>query len=405
LPVGECRVAPGGVDSLVLGDATSADQFSHREVTQGYTAVPDALQRFTCAPGGDSTIVFGASDDAAQPDPSRVAPGGASTFTFGGASTFTCMPVTENTSLAVVRTAPGGETTIVLGEVIAADRFSHRQSETAPVAVPDAVPRFSCAPGGNSTFVFGADSSADVVSTGRAAPGGESTLVLGVDALSDAAVVTCPRGAVGGETTVFLGDLKDADRFSHRQADEATITSDLDAAPRFSCAPGGVSTINLRNDNVAPASLMSDRVAPGGTSTIVLGGDHVQNAVLSVGCSPGGPATIMLGSEASADRFSQRDAQEVGPLPDPTPRFRFAPGGTSTMVLGNGSEMLRTAITGKVNSAGGKVSAKKLEFEAADENVNTSNLPLATDDGQIQKVHGLSNSAGLRVRSEPVTLG
>jgi hypothetical protein len=111
----------------------------------------------------------------------------------------------------------------------------------------------------------------------------------------------------------------------------------------------------------------------------------------------------MLGSEASADRFNKPDTQEVGLLPDASPRFPYAPGGTSSVVLGNGSEMLKTTITGKVNSLGAKVAAKKLEFEATDENVNTSNWPLATSDGE--KVLGLSTSAGLRLCSEPVTLG
>ena len=75
----------------------------------------------------------------------------------------------------------------------------------APAETPDAVARFPCAPGGNSTFVMGADSSGDVVSSGRVAPGGESTLVLGADASYDAAAVTSTRGAVGGKTIVFLG--------------------------------------------------------------------------------------------------------------------------------------------------------------------------------------------------------
>jgi len=175
-------------------------------------------------------------------------------------------------SLAV-RIAPGGEATILLGEEASADRFAHRQEETM-TEVPDACPRFPCAPGGNSTIELTTEPTTCVVpnqSSSRIAPGGASTIILGGDLVSVETPSVAIRTAPGGEATISLGEETSADRFVHRQ--DEPMTTVPDPCLRFPCAPGGTSTIELSTESRfdATSDLPSGRVAPGGTSTIVLG--------------------------------------------------------------------------------------------------------------------------------------
>jgi hypothetical protein len=279
----------------------------------------------------------------------RVAPGGASTIVLGGDST------EIDASSVPTRTAPGGEATIVLGEEASTDRFRHRQDE-ATTTVPDACPRFPCAPGGKSTIDLSTTSTTDTVSSlpsGRVAPGGTSTIVLGSESISDVSSnSTCTRGPVGGETTILLGDAEDAERFVRHETDLAATEETPAPASRFPCAPGGHATINLTSEKLPSDELvLTERTAPGGKSSVILGGDFLPGEIKPVnssGTAPGGNATVVLGTDAPADCFSHREATQLVGVPDPTPRFPCAPGGNSSVILGSGEEMEGRPLTGKL---------------------------------------------------------
>jgi hypothetical protein len=132
-----------------------------------------------------------------------------------------------------------------------------------------------------------------------------------------------------------LGEETSANRFAHTQ--EVPTTAVPDPTPRFPCAPGGNSTIDLCDDakHSDISSTLGVRIAPGGPSTLVLGGDVEETdfSTKPVRTAPGGESTILLGEETSAERFAHRKDELMTSVPDPTPRFPCAPGGNSTIML------------------------------------------------------------------------
>lgn len=410
VPVAPTGAAVGGESTVLLGSEAAADRFAHRQGDNQVTAATtEPAPRFPCAPGGTATIVLGESD--AQPTPApvtRTGPGGESSIVLGSddsADRFlqrqgdeaSCGAVPDPTArfpyapggpstinfsgsdqvdATVTRTSIGGESTLVLGggDFDIADRFAHRQGigiDVESTSLPEPLPRFPCAPGGNATISIGGEPLDNLPVIAKTAPGGESTLVLGGDNFDTKdrfshggdieAVNACPlepagrssscaltsgesssfafggeapaanpptstRTAPGGESTVLLGSDASADRFSHCLADASAgdPVSVPEPLSRFCCAPGGTSTVSLRGD-IQINTTISDRTAPGGEST------------------------VLLGSDASAERFSHLQAESAEPasVPEPATRFSCAPGGDSTLSLGGGEAPsdLSTSLT------------------------------------------------------------
>lgn len=161
-------------------------------------------------------------------------------------------------------------------------------------------------------------------------------LVLGGDPLTCEKPSIAIRGAPGGEATISLGEETSSDRFLHRQ--EETTTTVPDPCPRFPCAPGGKSTIELSSELKASAEsdMSSGRVAPGGPSSIVLGGEGPSDVLANVTRGPvGGETTILLGeiTDAECSMHCETDETLGVEVPDPAPWFSCAPDSHATINL------------------------------------------------------------------------
>jgi len=214
--VATSRVAPGGSTTIVLGTESAPFTEGRGEAT---FVTPDPAPRFLQAPGGTSTVAFSSE----------------------------CIVVNPEASSEGARVAPGGPTTIVLGE----DSSDNAKLAT-DVVTPEPAPRFQQPPGGNSSVIFGACGGKSVEKnsggTTRIAPGGAATIILGTDS---------------------------ADSFARDLVEESLITPK--PATRFLQNPGGTSTINLSDESGQLPQVMSStasRVAPGGSATIVFGDDE-----------------------------------------------------------------------------------------------------------------------------------
>lgn len=340
------RTSIGGESTLVLGggDFDIADRFAHRQgigIDVESTSLPEPLARFPCAPGGNATIALGGEPLDNLPVIAKTAPGGESTLVLGGdnfdtkdrfshggdieavgtcplepagRSSSCALPGGESSSFAFgseappanpptsTRTAPGGESTVLLGSDASADRFSHCLAEHAgtPVSVPEPLSRFCCAPGGTSTVSLRGDIQINPTVSDRTAPGGESTVLLGSDA--------------------------SAERFSHLQAVNAEPASVPEPATRFSCAPGGDSTLSLAGGE-APSDLSTS---------------SAQRPV-------GGPTTLRLGGEADPPAPRRRNGRLAPAVPDENTNVA----NVQPEVAGPGELKVKPQVVGSLSQANG----------------------------------------------------
>lgn len=253
--------------------------------------------------------------------------------------------------IGTLRGPVGGATTLHLGDTTASEVFGQFSEERhSSMETPDPAPRFSQAPGGDSsinfekaaaaalepipestggpvggesTFVLGdgartafpqaavAVETPDAAPRFPQAPGGSSTLILGASAHVEQDISSL-RGPVGGMTHVVLGTDSDPTQTSQREGHGVMATPD--AALRF-------------------------QQAPGGTASIILGGDGPMANVAAPRGPLGGVASVVLGSDNSWEESAQRrGVQDAGvDTPGPAPRFTQAPGGAATVILGGGN--------------------------------------------------------------------
>jgi len=358
----------GGPTSILLGsDDSTASLRTHQEERRTCLETPDAAPRFQQAPGGFSSISL--ADDQSTPDVVPTARG----------------PV-------------GGPATIVLGTACSDEVFHQRRAEQAvDIETPGPAPRFQQAPGG--------DASISLSSGGTDAPHTEQPLSV--------------RGEVGGSATVVLGiDDSRAILAQHREQRQAAVETP-DAAPRFTQAPGGTSSVLLGGGAPEAAAGAGLRRPPGGASTLLLGGDYPDD-VLTERCSanafargcdqncgnvlaerpttkqhqaPGGNATICLGGDdpctpaegVSANRFARGSSQNTGNvLTDrSTTRLHHAPGGASTLCLGG--DYPEAAATRTRSKATARASAPARGAPAGDENLDVSNVAAVQQDKSVTK--------------------
>jgi len=330
------RAAPGPETTIVLGgEVNSTCVFSDYHQDRGAPVeTPDAPKRFQQEPGGSSSICLGGDSAAAQ---------------------------------AVVRNRGpvGGSSSIVLGsddqgEVLA----QHDMQRVLDIKTPGAAPRF------------------------QQAPGGSATIQLGNEGIADAVLATSTKGPVGGAATIVFGSSDDAETLADRQRPLPVSIVTPNAAPRYQQAPGGTATLQLGNENdrdtmaatpvrgpvggsativlggddpseafahdqisiETPAAPNRFTQAPGGTATVVLGGAVVHKPQDLLRQAPGGLATIVLGGDpddphdtfsatTSSSKFANGANQNCGnTITDrPTTRLHHAPGGASTICLGDDS--------------------------------------------------------------------
>jgi len=250
------------------------------------------------------------------------------------------------------RVAPGGAATIVLGSADSKEGYSQREEERmACVDTPDAAPRFTQAPGGDTSICLGG---AEAVVTGTRGPvGGADGVVLGEDSArsmfarpESAVAAEAPkpsprftqepggtssiclggkgavddahqgssgaRGPVGGAASIVLGSDSAAAVFTQRKEEREAAVGTPAAAPRFHQAPGGDASISLAAGRADAPARDVLRSPPGGAATVVLGCDDT-HGILS-------------------QHQERRDASIT--TPDAQPRFSQAPGGSSTVCLG-----------------------------------------------------------------------
>jgi hypothetical protein len=416
----------GGAASIVLGGDNAKEIFDEREAQ--FTAVietPAAAPRFTQAPGGTEsvgcdaalavrgpvggadTVNFGSADAKAIFD-NREAQRHAVIDTPDAAPRFTQAPGGSESqtvdSVIAVRGPVGGASTVILGGDDTKTILDNRQAERQTVFdTPDAAPRFQQAPGGAESQP------------------------------TDTSVTM--RGAVGGTATIVLGGDDSKEMFVARQESLCPIAETPDRAPRFQQAPGGDATVVLGGDELMPGveqrTLKLALQAPGGTASIVLGADMAteevgvatqKRASLQIKQAPGGTSTLILGSEAtparnetssaevSANKFATGSNQNCGNTitERPTTRLHHAPGGASSICLGdcageeafgkttsankfasganqNAGNVLTDRSTTRLHHAPGGASTICFGYdethtgEACDENINTANLSASLD--------------------------
>mmetsp|Transcript_34087 Transcript_34087/g.90884 ORF Transcript_34087/g.90884 Transcript_34087/m.90884 type:complete len:926 (-) Transcript_34087:249-3026(-) len=333
----------GGADSVVLGAYDSRDIFQCRQSERdSLVDTPGAPQRFSQAPGGNSSIhiapvevgpataaftkgpvggidslVLGVAeqrdafderhqmrnaviDTPAAAPRFQQAPGGSASIYIGTEVSPAVVPVS--------RGPVGGSDMVVLGTEICQEIFDARQMERATVfATPDARPRFSQAPGGTTSICMGLEGAFDIAANGTDHHNGP--------------VGSPERGQVGGDDHVVLGGDDYSAVLRERDAHHSALVSTPGPAPRFHQPPGGTSTVILGGHVLEPPA-STKRQAPGGNASIVLGGNSVD--------------PLDTFSETSANRFASGTNQNCGNvLTDrPTTQVRQTPGGTSTIVLG-----------------------------------------------------------------------
>jgi len=445
------RVPAGGVASVVLGTDLSAEAFARPAVAE--FEAPTAVPRFPQEPGGTASIILGGGTfPSVQEDKIRGPPGGTSTVLLGTDDTGAILCQRKDERTAYVETpdpatrflqAPGGSSSINLGgdgeigQVVNPNRgpvggaatiilgidntkeiFEGLQQErSAQVCTSEAAPRFQQEPGGKTSICLGT----------YGLPGDGSV------------VEDATRGPVGGPGHIVLGSDDNKAMFKQLEELREAPVNTPSAAPRFSQAPGGNAAIKLGPSDTQADDVPAVRGPVGGETTLSLGGsypdDMLQKAtnVLKDGASsnrfanganqnsgnvitdrpttrlhfaPGGASTICLGSDdgdkatnvlkerASANRFANGANQNCGNVitDRPTTRLHFAPGGASTICLGNDDPDIPAKATLSV-------AASKLSAVVTDENTSTENVAQNQDAKDAVKrgalIHGKQAPGGV----------
>lgn len=343
----------GGVASVVLGSDDAKSMFAREGDGQAVLEVPEPCSRFPKPPGGDVSVSLG-GDAPPQAAAVRGPVGGAATVVLGtdegperfqreqcgqgeadalvaaprfqqapgGTSSISLGPrdVADASHLGAVDTRGpvGGAASVVLGSDVASEAFAERQREReAVVDTPAAAPRFPQAPGGASSISLGAGAAVAEAPAGAAA---------------------AARPPVGGAATVVLGSDDSQGILSHYQEQRDAGVPTPDAAPRFSQAPGGSSTVCLGPSAEAAPEAVTVRGPVGGATSICLSGDGASplaSEVVATRGPVGGAASILLGTDDAKEVFDslREERKAVVDTPDAAPRFQQAPGGTSSICL------------------------------------------------------------------------
>jgi len=364
----------GGAATIVLGmDDTKEilERLQQERSTQVCT--PEAVPRFQQGPGGTASICLG---------------------TYG-------LPGDHNVVADATRGPVGGPGHIVLGGDDNREVFKQLQElREAPVNTPSAVPRFSQAPGGTASIKLEpSEMQADDAPAMRGPVGGETTICLATeDVLAEGSDQQSAdaRGPVGGPSTIVLGGDDSHAEYMARQMERAVAIETPAAARRHQQAPGGNSTVCL-DTSTKPNDIMkvAKRGAGGGAATLVLGCDNFQEILnqrqqqrevcietpasqprvsqapggtssISLECKDGialeqrrtrgpvgGPSAVILGVDDTREMFRQHEAELRQPLETPAAaaRFQQAPGGNSSVFLGEGVVDGGVAVRGPVGGA------------------------------------------------------
>jgi len=358
----------GGVSTIVLGGGDHAETFADRE--RHHTAVvatPNAAPRFQQAPGGTATVQLGnaSSDTAMAATPVRGPVGGSSTIVLGSddpSEAFAQHQAAVETPEVPSRftQTPGGTATVILGGAV----VSHPHDPLRQ------------APGGSATIVLGGDPTdphdtfSATTSSNKFASGANQNCG---NTITDRPT-TRLHHAPGGAATICLGDdsvlstpiRKTASHFS-KSPDPQTVAIQAVATPsRLRQSPGGESTICFGGDSDDPfnthgvssskfadganqncGNTITDRPttrlhhAPGGASTLCLGSDEVSSVArtLPQNVVPDAmiTATPSVDASFSSNKFATGANQNCGNFISDrsTTRLHHAPGGASTVVLGN----------------------------------------------------------------------
>jgi hypothetical protein len=344
----------GGKTTVVLGGDASDWQTSSNanKIPTGYVAETYPRQ----VPGGVDSVDFGAKAElpTAETLLSRPAVGGTDSVDFG--------KVHESAFCSddlLKRPSPGGNDTVVLGSTTA-DWVTSGQTYSQSVfnnVVAEEIGTSRPPPGGVDSIVMGQGH--EIVSIdallSRPAVGGSTSLVLGAD--------TCEWSACSGVVGVGCNEA---------------VSKSVDKAA--STAIGGVDSISFANDSAhTPAKPMRTMNAAAAASRINLE-DH------SFTPTPG----------VSSNRFaSGSNANSGNVLTDrPTTRVHQAPGGNSSISLGDESEapaVGESILVGKrpksliVHQPPGGATSIHLgeeKFQGRDiqnENINSANLQQALE--------------------------
>lgn len=343
--------AVGGKATVVLGGDASDWQTSSNanKIPTGYVAESYPRQ----VPGGVDSVDFGAKAEllTAEALLSRPAVGGADSVQFGKV---------DGSALCsddlLKRPSPGGNDTVVLGSTTA-DWVTSGQTYSQSVftdVVPEEMGASRPPPGGVDSIVMGQGHEVVSVDTllSRPAVGGSTSLVLGAD--------TCEWSACSGA----LG----------AGCNEAVSESVVKSA---SNAIGGVDSINFANDSAHTIA------KPMRTMNATAAASRINLEDNSFTPTPG----------VSSNRFaSGSNANSGNVLTDrPTTRVHQAPGGTSSISLGDERDTPAVGESGKRQQSlvihqppGGATSIhfgdeKFQGKDIQDENINSANLQQALE--------------------------
>eukprot|EP00927_Polykrikos_kofoidii_P011685 TRINITY_DN14990_c0_g1_i1.p1 TRINITY_DN14990_c0_g1~~TRINITY_DN14990_c0_g1_i1.p1 ORF type:complete len:616 (+),score=103.08 TRINITY_DN14990_c0_g1_i1:87-1850(+) len=397
------RCTPGGKSSVCLGTDPATTISEAASASQSISNVPSqrasagererASVQVRCAPGGTSTVVLGTEPraDAFVRDVSCTTPQADSEMAAAGERRDQ-MHISERPSTDL-RSAPGGPVAVVFGDehshaafVREGDCPNRTDQLTLAAAVAEvhasaATQRVS--PGGASSFVLGASTSDDVEGqpriSERGQPGGPTSICLGTDSSTNISEAMSASHAAFGNAAA-----------EHAAGDRKQTVCLLDRPSTGErCAPGGTATILLGGEQAEAAF---DR---GANAPNRVAADQVERAVAEVHANaadsrvaPGGESTVLLGTYSAADeshddRFgAKRTPPEVAAgervqiltiSERPSSELRSAPGGQTTVVLGDDAATASFARHGN----------------------DPSRVPIATVTAAVAEVH--ASSAGERV--------
>jgi len=402
----------GGQSSIVLGGDDSGEAFRHDRSCASDVMTPNAAPRFQQAPGGRATLELGnekGSGDLGFAEPTKGPVGGVATIVLGGgnhATTFAdydrhyapeivtpnaphrfqqepggsatiqfgSEKGSENVILATPTKGPvGGPATIVLGGDDPSDAFVQNQT---PIETPDALQRFTQAPGGTCTVVLGGAVMPHPSNQLRQSPGGCSTLVLGGDSadpldthcaissnkfadganqnsgntITDRSSIRL-HSAAGGATTICLGYDVSSTPAKKSQVQPSTSPDPpavmVQASPtpcRVRQSPGGNTSISFcgnANDQFNTHHSSSNHFASGANQNC--GNTITDRSTTRLHHAPGGDSSLCLGYEdpaavatTSSNKFASGANQNSGnTITDrSTTRVHQAPGGVSSVCLG-----------------------------------------------------------------------
>jgi len=292
----------GGQATVVLGIDDSKEIFDqHAENKQAEVETSDAAARFPQAPGGTASIILGGGSYPAIKQSLRQSPGGESTLILGGdyphdvvarnAAAFSAETGVEQeqgnegkeaatTSFTRVRHAPGGMSSICLGEEdgtkhvsVSSNQYANGCNQNEGNVLTDrSTTRIHAAPGGASSICFGDYASAKAtnvltqqVSANRFANGANQNCG---NTITDRPT-TRLHFAPGGASTICLGS-DDLDI-------PAKAKTNVAANKHFVVVTDeNISTENVPQNQdakepVKGGALLHCKQAPGGAATVVLG--------------------------------------------------------------------------------------------------------------------------------------